>query len=1349
MRRTSLTVTVALGALSAAIMLAPSARAQRVSRFDRESVNGREAVAREVLIRFRDPIPRSELADIATQADAQSLERIGTAGALRLRSRTRSAAALAQALSQHPNVVYAEPNFIIQATATPDDSSFSELWGLDRISAIPAWDLTVGSNAHLVGVIDTGIDYTHPDLAANIWSAPTPFSVTVGNDLVHCGAGAHGFNAITRQCNPMDDNNHGTHVAGTIGAVGNNGIGVTGVNWTAQLMAIKFLDDQGSGTTADAIAAIEFAMGVKQAFQATDAANVRVLSASWGGPDFSQALLDQVNAANAADMLFVAAAGNNGSDNDILPFYPAAFDAPNMVTVAASSFGDGPAYYSNYGATSVHLAAPGDFILSTTIGNNYAYSSGTSMAAPHVSGAAALVLSYCALDTAGLKDTLLGTVDYRPSLAGATVSGGRLNVNSALYACTAPPATPSGLTAIGADTKITLNWPAVPGAMRYDIRRSLTAGGPYTLLASDVKATTYTDTAVTNGTTYYYVVSAKNTLGESGDSNEASAIPNIPPDLMIGTLTVPAYGAAGGTISVSDTTTNQGGGPVSATTTTRFFLSSNTDLEASDTALAARVISPLGPGASSSGTTMLTLPTPLAAATYYIFAKADADGTVPESFETNNARWQPIQIGGDMVVSALTVPGGAAPGAVITVTDTTTNHGAGAVPASLTRFFLSTNKTFDAGDTLLAGSRSVPALGGTTSSSGSSSLTLPSGITTGSYYVIAYADGDNAVSETFETNNTAARGISIGGDLVISALAAPSTGAAGSAIVVTDTIKNQGAASVGASTTRFYLSTNSVLDGADTPLSGGRNVSGLASGASSSGSTTVTLPTPLAAATYYVIGKADGDGAVAEISETNNTSARSILIGSDLVVSAFTVPASGAAGAAISVTDTTANQGAGAAPASLTRFFLSTNATLDSNDTLLSGSRVIPALAAGTSSSASTSLTLPSGLAAQSYYLIAQADSDNVVAETNEANNTIARAIQIGGDLVVSTLTVPAAGGIGSSLAVTETTTNQGAGSVGTSTTSFYLSTNTSLDAADTLLGSRDVLDLAGGAASSAVTTVVIPASVAAGTYYVIARSDAGAGVVETNESNNNLARSVTIGSDLVVSMPSTTLKAAAGALVDFAETVTNQGGGPATPSVTRFYLSTNSTLSADDVLLAGSRDVPALQAGGSSAGTTSVMIPAGAAPGLSYVIAKADGDNTVSETSESNNTRSRTLSIGPDLLVSTTSAPGTAVAGSVINVGDTVLNSGAGQAPPTVTRFYLSTNTSLDAADVPLGPGRSVPGIAPGSSNAGTTAVTIPLGTAAGGYYLLVKADADNVVAESSETNNATARSIQVLAAP
>src|SRR5262249_21728522 len=230
---------------------------------------------------------------------------------------------------------------------------------------------------------------------ANIWSAPAAFSVTVGGQTINCPAGSHGFNAINNTCNPLDDNNHGTHTSGTIGATGNNGSGVVGVNWNTRIMGLKFLSASGSGNTADAIECIDFAIQAKQAFASAGGANVRILSNSWGGGGFSQALLDAINRANSNNMLFVAAAGNNNSNNDTTAFFPANYDAPNVVSVAATDNRDAKSSFSNFGATTVDLGAPGTNILSTVRNGGFSVFSGTSMATPHVSGAAALVLSRC------------------------------------------------------------------------------------------------------------------------------------------------------------------------------------------------------------------------------------------------------------------------------------------------------------------------------------------------------------------------------------------------------------------------------------------------------------------------------------------------------------------------------------------------------------------------------------------------------------------------------------------------------------------------------------------------------------------------------------------------------------------------------------------------------------------------------------------------------------------------------------------------------------------------------------------------------------------------------------------
>ena len=415
-------------------------------------VDGREAIEGEVLIRFRTRPGGSEEARAAADVETEDSETIARNGLRRWRARRLGTHALIQRLRANPDVEFVEPNYVVRIDAAANDSYFGSLWGLFNsgqningaaglpgadIGAPFAWEISTGTRDRVVAIVDTGIDYTHPDLAANVWTAPSAFTVTVGGVPITCPAGSHGFNAIANTCNPMDDHSHGTHVAGTIGAVGNNGIGITGVNWVASMMGLKFLSASGSGSTSDAIKAIDFAIQAKAAFAASGAADVRVLSNSWGGGGFSIALLDAINRANAADMLFVAAAGNAGLNTDVDPNYPSNYTAPNVISVAAMTNRDQRSSFSNYGAATVDLGAPGSAILSTIPNNSYAYYNGTSMATPHVSGAAALLLSACSLSTAALKASILSNVTPAAAMAGLTVTGGRLNVDHAIRSC--PP----------------------------------------------------------------------------------------------------------------------------------------------------------------------------------------------------------------------------------------------------------------------------------------------------------------------------------------------------------------------------------------------------------------------------------------------------------------------------------------------------------------------------------------------------------------------------------------------------------------------------------------------------------------------------------------------------------------------------------------------------------------------------------------------------------------------------------------------------------------------------------------------------------------------------------------------
>jgi subtilisin family serine protease len=421
------------------------------------------AVPGEILVKLRsNHNSPADLARIESDADAEyheDLAQVAGGEIYKLKLR-RSVQDALQRLASDDAVEYAHPNYIHQVITIPNDPLFGQLWGLRNtgqtingvvgvagadIKAEPTWSVTTGSATVVVGVVDTGIDYTHPDLAANVWNNP--------GGIGGCPAGTHGYNAITRTCDPLDDHYHGTHVSGTIGAIGNNALGVVGVNWTVGLMGLKFLNSAGSGTTADAIVAIDFAVNAKIA-----GINVRVLSNSWGGGPYEPALFDEINRASANDILFVAAAGNSASNNDVTPSYPASYNTPNMVAVAATDNRDGLASFSNYGPTSVHLGAPGVDVLSTTPGANYTYLSGTSMATPHVSGGAALLLSRQSLNTAQLKSALLNSVDPIPALAGLTVTGGRLNVCTATPGCgTAVPdfslsATPSSQSVVAGST---------------------------------------------------------------------------------------------------------------------------------------------------------------------------------------------------------------------------------------------------------------------------------------------------------------------------------------------------------------------------------------------------------------------------------------------------------------------------------------------------------------------------------------------------------------------------------------------------------------------------------------------------------------------------------------------------------------------------------------------------------------------------------------------------------------------------------------------------------------------------------------------------------------------------------
>lgn len=343
-------------------------------------------------------------------------------------------------LKSHQAIEYVEPDYRVSIATTPNDPRFGDLWGLNNegqtggvadadIDAPEAWSISTGSRDVVVGVIDTGVDYSHADLLANAWVNPGEIA---GDGIDNDGNGfvddVHGINAITNSGDPMDDQGHGTHVSGTIGASGNNNEGVVGVNHDVSIAGCKFLDASGSGSTSDAIKCIDYMVELKNS-----GVNLRVLNNSWGGGGFSQALADAITASEDADILFVAAAGNDAVDNDVNPHYPSNYENDSVLSIASTDSSDNMSSFSQWGLESVDMGAPGSAILSTIPGGGYATYSGTSMATPHVAGVAALVLSVNPdLTTVELKELLMSSGDANTALAGKTVAGTRLNANQAL-----------------------------------------------------------------------------------------------------------------------------------------------------------------------------------------------------------------------------------------------------------------------------------------------------------------------------------------------------------------------------------------------------------------------------------------------------------------------------------------------------------------------------------------------------------------------------------------------------------------------------------------------------------------------------------------------------------------------------------------------------------------------------------------------------------------------------------------------------------------------------------------------------------------------------------------------------
>lgn len=546
---------IAIGLAVAALWVASQAGAEPPPSF----------VSGEILVKWSSRAASHEKTDARNGVRGQTVRAFHRIGWEHLRiDPTMDVQAAIRRLLQQPGVSTAEPNYIRHAAATtPNDPSFGLQWALYNvgqtvdqyagtagadIAATSAWDLRTTSPNVVVAILDTGISPGHPDLRENLWvnRAEIP-----GNGIDEDGNGyvddVNGWNFVNDTSNLTDDYApyfHGTMVAGIIGAKGNDGYGIAGVSWTVQLMSLKVLDSSGLATAADIVAAIQYAAAMR----------ADIINASLGGYEFSQAEQDAIVAFPG---LFVAAAGSHGIDTGTFPYYPACIPSPTVIAVAGTDQNDELAGWSNFGLTCVHLAAPGDRILSDAGAGDVGLLSGTSFAAPFVSGVAALLKAHEPnRTTADIRSAILANVDPKANLSGKVATGGRLNARAALGAIAPlPPSNPVAL--VGGPEQINLTWTDnSAGELGYTIQRRSGTGSFETVATLPADSTSYQDTSATGDpAAYAYRIQAFN----SGAASEFSS------EVGIGTIAAPSggggsSGAATGGSPVSSSSGGGGGG---------------------------------------------------------------------------------------------------------------------------------------------------------------------------------------------------------------------------------------------------------------------------------------------------------------------------------------------------------------------------------------------------------------------------------------------------------------------------------------------------------------------------------------------------------------------------------------------------------------------------------------------------------------------------------------------------------------------------------------------------------------------------------------------------------------------
>lgn len=841
-----------------------------------------------------------------------------------------------------------------------------------------------------VHVIDTGIRASHQEFGGRAVIAGDYVDddgdgdpLDVGNDdpdpSTPDGADCHG---------------HGTHVAGTIGG------STYGVAKQVRLHAHRALNCAGSGSVSGVVAAIEAITA--------DPYRPAVVNMSLGGEP-SEVLDAAVRDAIASGITFVVAAGNSFANAS--NFSPAR--VAEAITVGATDVNDVRAWFSNYGP-SLDLFAPGVSVVSASHTGDTATAvmSGTSMAAPHVAGVAALHLSRDPdLTPEAVQQRIVGAATPNVVSSPWTGSPNRL-LYSDLDRLSAPTVNllqPEAKGKILSGRPYTITWDASDpdGLAGFDVLLSIDGGATYapiaecTGLSGAARSCAWASPGPETSTARIRVV-VNDTGGDVGiDESDANfSIVSLPDLVITATSHSPARLSPGSDFTATDTVRNVGN-TSSRTSTTRYYLSVDAVKSTDDTQMfGSRAVGELAADGEASGSASITVPSSVAPGTYTLLACADASRVVTEVDESNNCRAAASNIVieyADLITTAVTAgASSAAPGRTLSVSDTVLNASAVVASNSWTKYYLSSDAVRDAGDVPLTGSRSVPDLDGGSTSTGSRNVTVPSSTLPGTYRLLACADDTGATDESNESNNCAAAPTTILIEMpdlaTISVSTTATTVAPGANISITDTVLNTSSVATTSTTTRYYLSIDAIRSPDDTLFTSTRYLTGVAPGGTSTGSRTVNLPDDTPSGQYRLLACADDLQKLDESNESNNCAASvsTLLVAlPDLAVTSISEPpATVQPDDFVSVRDTVTNLGL--APTSgwtAVRYYLSLDAVQDAGDVLFAASRSVPALDAGESASGTRSVRVPATIAPGTYYLLACADGGGVVPESDEGNN--------------------------------------------------------------------------------------------------------------------------------------------------------------------------------------------------------------------------------------------------------------------------------------------------------------------------------------------------------------------------